>query len=41
MNDPAMMAKIPLDRSHLQTMLFLQLAAGGTCSCSSYAAVAL
>jgi H+-transporting ATPase len=29
MNDPAMMAKIPLDHSHLQTMLFLQLAAGG------------
>jgi H+-transporting ATPase len=29
LNDPAMMAKIPLDRSHLQTMLFLQLAAGG------------
>ncbi len=29
MNDPAMIAKIPLDHSHLQTMLFLQLAAGG------------
>ena len=29
MNDPAMMAKIPLDHGHLQTMLFLQLAAGG------------
>jgi H+-transporting ATPase len=29
MNDPAMMAKIPLDHTHLQTMLFLQLAAGG------------
>jgi H+-transporting ATPase len=29
MNDPAMMAKIPLNHSHLQTMLFLQLAAGG------------
>jgi len=29
MNDPAMMAKIPLNHGHLQTMLFLQLAAGG------------
>jgi H+-transporting ATPase len=29
MNDPAMMARIPLDHAHLQTMLFLQLAAGG------------
>ncbi len=29
MNDPAMMAKIALNHSHLQTMLFLQLAAGG------------
>ena len=29
MNDPSAMAMIPLDRSHLQTMLFLQLAAGG------------
>jgi H+-transporting ATPase len=29
MNDPTMMAKIPLNHGHLQTMLFLQLAAGG------------
>src|SRR5208337_2569088 len=29
MNDPSMMAKIPLNHGHLQTMLFLQLAAGG------------
>ncbi|MFO1037267.1 MAG: plasma-membrane proton-efflux P-type ATPase [Geminicoccaceae bacterium] len=29
MHDPAMMARIPLDAHHLQTMLFLQLAAGG------------
>jgi len=29
MNDPSMMAMIPLNHGHLQTMLFLQLAAGG------------
>jgi H+-transporting ATPase len=29
MNDPSMMAKIPLNHAHLQTVLFLQLAAGG------------
>src|SRR5208337_600119 len=29
MNDPTMMARIPLNHGHLQTMLFLQLAAGG------------
>jgi H+-transporting ATPase len=29
MNDPAMMAKIALNESQLQTMIFLQLAAGG------------
>ena len=29
MNDSAMMAKLPLNHGHLQTMLFLQLAAGG------------
>jgi H+-transporting ATPase len=40
MNDPAMMTKFPLNHSHLQTMLFLQLAAGGTCCCSLCAAVA-
>lgn len=29
MSDPALMARFALDHSHLQTMLFLQLAAGG------------
>ena len=29
MSDPARMAQFPLDHTHLQTMLFLQLAAGG------------
>jgi H+-transporting ATPase len=29
MNDPKLLAWIPLDQHHLQTMLFLQLAAGG------------
>jgi len=29
MNDPKLLAWIPLDHHHLQTMLFLQLAAGG------------
>ena len=29
MNDPKLLAWIPLDHRHLQTMLFLQLAAGG------------
>ena len=29
MNDPTLMSWIPIDRLHLQTMLFLQLAAGG------------
>ena len=29
MNDATLMSWIPIDRFHLQTMLFLQLAAGG------------
>ena len=29
MNDPTLMSWIPIDRFHVQTMLFLQLAAGG------------
>ena len=29
MSDPALMARFALDHAHLQTMLFLQLAAGG------------
>jgi H+-transporting ATPase len=29
MSDPALMARFPLDLRHLQTMLFLQLVAGG------------
>ena len=29
MSDPARMAQFPLDHTHLQTLMFLQLAAGG------------
>ena len=37
MSDPELMAHFALSQSHLQTMLFLQLAAGATCCCSSCA----